>query len=117
MAPKPYAVPRYPIATVCELKSVLSASMHFTLVKLELNLHNCKHGNQPLVPTASLAAFHSARMRCAQELLDVFQQHCEADTSVRWACLKLLLGKCRARSRDARAAKDAGQCSSSVVAR
>ena len=47
----PYAVPIYPIATVCELKSVLSASMHFTLVKLELNLHSFKHVNQVLLPS------------------------------------------------------------------
>ena len=50
MAPNPYAVPRYPIATVCELKSVLSASMHFTLVKLELNLHSTKHVDQLCLP-------------------------------------------------------------------
>ena len=73
MAPNPYAVPRYPIATVCELKSVLSASMHFTLVKLELNLHNCKHEDQLLVPTACLAAVSSAWMCCAQISSDIFQ--------------------------------------------
>ena len=59
MAPNPYAVPRYPIATVCELKSVLSASMHFTLVKLALNLHKSKHEDQLLVPP---------RLPCSSEL-------------------------------------------------
>lgn len=38
MTPTPKAVPRYPIATVCELKSVLSPIMDLTLVKLQLNL-------------------------------------------------------------------------------
>ena len=43
MTPTPKAVPRYPIATVWELKSVLSPIMDLTLVKLQLNLHEEHH--------------------------------------------------------------------------